>query len=215
MPKYKLQLPFYLYLSLGDLGSRVGGQKLLDNLELSHLHGVPVLLNLEVDAGKAELLLLEGVKDVIRDNSPHSVQFPGELELLDEGGGDHGGGGPGDAGLAVEDDGAGGCGVLEHGHNLVKVGLDGGLLLVGGDPEGLELGHLLLDGGVDLIEGGDTGQLLSDLLVICSLLGMLSELILEELEVISLLLDLLGKGVLQGGDVLRVVHLKMEVDAKM
>ena len=40
-------------------------------------------------------------------------------------------------------------------------------------------------------------------------------LILEELEVISPLLDLLGKGVLQGGDVLRVVHLKMKVDAKM
>merc|ERR1712172_256496 len=105
-----------------------------------------------------------------------------------------------------------GCGVLEHGDNLVKVSLNGGLLLVGGDPQGLELGHLLLDGGVDLIEGGDTGQLLSDLLIICSLLGMLSELILEELDVISPLLDLLGKGFLQGGDVLRVVHLKMKVD---
>ena len=117
--------------------------------------------------------------------------------------------------LTVEDDRAGGSGVLEHGHNLVKVGLNGGLLLVGGDPKGLELGHLLLDGGVDLVEGGDTGQLLSDLLIVCSLLGMLSELILEELEVISPLLDLLSKGVLQSGDVLRVVHLKMEVDAKM
>ena len=202
------------YLSLGDLGIGVGGQKLLDNLELAHLHGVPVLLDLEVDAGKAELLLLEGVKDVVRDNSPHSVQLPGELELLDEGGGDHGGGGPGDASLAVEDDGAGGGGVLEHGHNLVIVGLDGGLLLVGGDPEGLEFGDLLLDGGVDLVESGDAGQLLSDLLVICSVLGMLTELILEELEVISPLLDLLGKGVLKGGDVLRVVHLKMKVDAK-
>merc|ERR1719264_265400 len=146
------------------------------------------------------------------DNSPHSVQLSGELELLDEGGGDHGGGGPGDAGLAVEDDGAGGGGVLEHGHNLVIVGLHRGLFLVGGDPEGLELGHLLLDGGVDLVESGDAGQLLSDLLVICSVLGMLTELILEELEVISPLLDLLGKGVLKGGDVLRVVHLKMKVD---
>ena len=44
---------------------------------------------------------------------------------------------------------------------------------------------------------------------------MLTELILEELEVITPLLDLLGKGVLQGGDVLRVVHLKMKVDARM
>merc|ERR1719420_1482036 len=171
-----------------------------------------VVLDLEVDTGKAELLLLEGVKDVIGNNSPHSVQLPGQLELLDKGGGHHGGGGPGDAGLAVEDDGAGGGGVLQHGHDLVKVGLDGGLLLVGGDPEGLELGHLLLDGGVDLVESGDTSQLLGDLLVVSSLLGMLTELILEELEVISPLLDLLGKGVLEGGDVLRIVHLKMKVD---
>ena len=43
------------YLSLGDLGSRVGGQKLLNDLELSHLHGVPVLLNLEVDAPLAHV----------------------------------------------------------------------------------------------------------------------------------------------------------------
>merc|ERR1712184_182890 len=70
------------------------------------------------------------------------------------------------AGLAVKDDGAGSGGVLEHGHDLIKVGLDGGLLLVGGNPEGLELGHLLLDGGVDLVEGGDAGQLLGDLLVV-------------------------------------------------
>ena len=75
--------------------------------------------------------------------------------------------------------------------------------------------HLVLDGGVDLVESGDASQLLSDLLVICSVLGMLTELILEELEVISPLLDLLGKGVLKGGDVLRVVHLKMKVDARM
>merc|ERR1719420_2728117 len=171
-----------------------------------------VVLDLEVDTGKAELLLLEGVKDVIRNDSSHSVQLPGQLELLDKGGGDHGGGGAGDAGLAVEDDGAGGGGVLQHGHDLVKVGLNGGLLLVGGDPEGLELGHLLLDGGVDLVKSGDTSQLLGDLLVVGSLLGMLAELILEELEVISPLLDLLGKGVLEGGDVLGVVHLKMKVD---
>ena len=203
-----------MYLSLGNLGSGIGGQKLLDNLELSHLHGVPVLLNLEVNPGKTELLLLEGVKDVIGNNSPHSVQLPGKLELLDKGGGHHGGGGPGDAGLAIEDDGAGGGGVLQHGHDLIKVSLDRGLLLVGGDPEGLELGHLLLDGGVDLVESGDAGQLLCDLLVVGSLLGMLAELVLEELELISPLLDLLGKGVLEGGDVLGVVHLKMKVDAK-
>merc|ERR1719420_841692 len=171
-----------------------------------------VVLDLEVNPGKAELLLLEGVKDVIGNNSPHSGQLPGQLELLDKGGGHHGGGGPGDAGLAVEDDGAGGGGVLQHSHDLVKVGLNGGLLLVGGDPEGLELGHLLLDGGVDLVKSGDTSQLLGDLLVVGSLLGMLAELILEELEVISPLLDLLGKGVLEGGDVLGVVHLKMKVD---
>ena len=45
-----------------------------------------------------------------------------------------------------------------------------------GSPDGLELGDLLLDGGVDLVEGGDPGQLLGDLLVVGSLLGMLSEL---------------------------------------
>ena len=45
-----------------------------------------------------------------------------------------------------------------------------------GSPDGLELGDLLLDGGVDLVEGGDPGQLLRDLLVVGSLLGMLSEL---------------------------------------
>ena len=43
---------------------------------------------------------------------------------------------PGDAGLAVEDDGAGGGGLLQHGDDLVKVGLHGRLLLVGGDPGG-------------------------------------------------------------------------------
>ena len=45
-----------------------------------------------------------------------------------------------------------------------------------GSPDGLELGDLLLDGGVDLVEGGHPGQLLGDLLVVGSLLGMLAEL---------------------------------------
>merc|ERR1719420_2743523 len=117
-----------------------------------------VVLDLEVDTGKAELLLLEGVKDVIGNNSPHSVQLPGQLELLDKGGGHHGGGGPGDASLAFEDDGAGGGGVLQHGHDLVEVGLHWSLLLVGGDSERLELSNLLLDSSIDLIESCDSSK---------------------------------------------------------
>merc|ERR1719420_2794847 len=171
-----------------------------------------VVLDLEVNPGKAELLLLEGVKDVIGNNSPHSVQLPGQLELLDKGGGHHGGGGPGDAGLAVEDDGAGGGGVLQHGHDLVKVGLNGGLLLVGGDPDGLKLGHLLLDGSIDLIKSGDSSKLLGDLLIVSSLLRMFTKLILEELEVITPLLDFLSKSIFKASDFLRVVHLKMKID---
>ena len=170
------QVDQFVHLSLGDLGSRVGSQQLLDHLELSHLHGVPVLLHLKVNPGQAELLLLESIQNVVRDDSPHSVQLPGELELLHEGGGDHGGGGPADAGLAVEDDGAGGGGVLQHRHDLVEVGLHWGLLLVGGDSDGLKLGHLLLDGGVDLVQGGHSGQLLSQLLVGGPLLGVLAKL---------------------------------------
>ena len=163
-------------LSLGNLGGWVGGKELLDNLKLTHLHGVAVLLNLKVNSGKTQLLLLESVKNVVRNDSSHSVQLPGQLELLDKGGGDHGGGGAGDAGLAVEDDGAGGGGVLQHGHDLVKVGLDGGLLLVGGDPDGLKLGHLLLDGSIDLIKSGDSSKLLGDLLIVSSLLRMFTKL---------------------------------------
>ena len=78
----------------------------------------------------------------------------------------------------------------------------GHLLLVHGDPDGLELGnlvfahvehfflrlfrcfvfahfqdtHLVLDGGVDLVESGDARELLRDLLVIGPLLGVLAEL---------------------------------------
>ena len=43
---------------------------------------------------------------------------------------------------------------------------------------------------------------------------LILDLILEELEVISPLLDLLGESVLQSSDFLRVVHLEVEVDAK-
>merc|ERR1719420_2829109 len=171
-----------------------------------------VVLDLEVDTGKTQLLLLESVKNVVRNDSSHSVQLPGQLELLDKGGGDHGGGGAGDAGLAVEDDGAGGGGVLQHGHDLVKVGLDGGLLLVGGDPDGLELGHLLLDGSIDLIKSGDSSKLLGDLLIVSSLLRMFTKLILEELEVITPLLDFLSKSIFKASNFLRVVHLKMKID---
>ena len=78
----------------------------------------------------------------------------------------------------------------------------GHLLLVHGDPDGLELGnlvfahvehfilhlfpcfvfahfqdtHLVLDGGVDLVESGDARELLRDLLVVGPLLGVLAEL---------------------------------------
>ena len=122
----------------------MGSKQLLDHLELSHLHRVPVLLHLDVDAGQTELLLLEGVEDVVGDDSPHPVQLPGQLQLLDEGAADDGGGGSADASLqrdtviviqtekpqehlAVEDDGAGGGGVLQHRNDLVKVFLGGGL----------------------------------------------------------------------------------------
>ena len=43
----------------------------------------------------------------------------------------------------------------------------------------------------------------------------LSNLILEELEVITSLLDFLSKSILKSSDFLWVIHLKMEVDAKI
>ena len=78
----------------------------------------------------------------------------------------------------------------------------GHLLLVHGDPDGLQLGnlvfahveqlflhlfrcfvfahfqdtHLVLDGSVDLVESGDPRELLRDLLVVGPLLGVLAEL---------------------------------------
>merc|ERR1719348_1759783 len=108
-------------LGLGNLGLREGGEQLLDDLKLSHLHSVPVLLHLDVNAGKAELLLLEGVEDVVRDDAPHPVQLPGQLQLLHEGTAHNGSGGSADASLAVEDNWTGGCGVLQHGNDLVEV----------------------------------------------------------------------------------------------
>merc|ERR1719348_2294015 len=141
-------------LGLGNLGLGEGSEQLLDHLKLSHLHRVPVLLHLDVNAGQTQLLLLEGVEDVVGDDAPHPVQLPSQLQLLHEGAAHNGSGGPADASLAVEDNWAGGGGVLQHGNNLVKVLLSGSHLLVHGDPNGLQLGHLVLDGSVDLIEGG-------------------------------------------------------------
>ena len=78
----------------------------------------------------------------------------------------------------------------------------GHLLLVHGNPDGLQLGnlvfahveqlflhlfrcfvfarfqdtHLVLDGGIDLVQSGDARELLRDLLVVGPLLGVLTEL---------------------------------------
>merc|ERR1719516_366193 len=199
-------------LGLGNLGLREGGKQLLDDLKLSHLHCVPVLLHLDVNAGKAELLLLEGVEDVVGDDAPHPVQLPGQLQLLHEGTAHNGSGGSADASLAVEDNWAGGGGVLQHGNNLVKVLLGGSHLLVHGDPNGLQLGHLVLDGSIDLIEGGHSRKLLRDLLIVGPLLWVLTKLVLVVLEVLSPLLHLLGELGLQLGGLLGVVDLQVEVD---
>ena len=67
--------------------------------------------------------------------------------------------------LAIEDDWARGSGVLEHGNNLVKVGFLGSLFLVHGNADWLKLGNLILNGGVDLIQGGDASQLLGQFFV--------------------------------------------------
>merc|ERR1719391_587169 len=196
-------------LGLGNLGLGECSEQLLDDLKLSHLHGVPVLLHLNVNAGQAQLLLLEGVEDVVGDDAPHPVQLPGQLQLLHKGAAHNGGGGSADASLAVEDDWAGGGGVLQHGNNLVKVLLGRSHLLVHGDPDGLQLGHLVLDGSIDLIEGGHSRKLLRDLLIVCPLLRVLTKLVLE---VLSPLLHLLGELGLQLGGLLGVVDLQVEVD---
>ena len=67
----------------------------------------------------------------------HLVELRRELELLDDGCDDHPRGGAGDAGLAVEHDGRGGGGVLEHGHQLVEALRGGGRVQVQGDAGGL------------------------------------------------------------------------------
>ena len=78
--------------------------------------------------------------------------------------------------LAIEDDWARGSGVLEHGNNLVKVSFLGGLFLVHGDADWLKLGDLILDSGIDLIQGGDASQLLGQFFIGSSLLRVLSKL---------------------------------------
>jgi len=148
----------FINLGFGNLGSGEGIKKFFDDFKFSHLHSVAVFLDFNIDAGKSQLLLLKSIKNVIRDDTPHSVQFSGQLELLDEGSADNGGGGAADSCLAVEDDWARGGGVLEHGDNLVKVGFLGSLLLVHGDADWLQLGDLVLDGSIDLIEGGDSAS---------------------------------------------------------
>ena len=149
-----IYVDYWAHLGLGNLGLGEGGEQLLDHLKLSHLHGVPVLLHLDVNAGKTELLLLEGVEDVVGDDAPHPVELPGQLQLLDKGAAHNGSGGSADASLqgwdaklswmqssdppnlpkillevhlAVEDDWAGGGGVLQHGNDLVEVLLGGSL----------------------------------------------------------------------------------------
>merc|ERR1719507_1316046 len=154
-----------------------------------------------------------GVEDVVRDDAPHPVELPGQLQLLDEGTAHNGSGGSADASLAVEDDWAGGGGVLQHGNDLVEVLLGGSHLLVHGDPDGLQLGHLVLDGSVDLIEGGHSRELLRDLLIVGPLLWVLTKLVLVVFEVLSPLLHLLGELGLQLGGLLWVVDLHVEVDA--
>ena len=73
--------------------------------------------------------------------------------------------------------------------------------------------HLVLDGSVDLVEGGHSSKLLGDLLIVGPLLGVLTKLVLEVLEVLSPLLHLLGELGLQLGGLLGVVDLQVEVDA--
>ena len=73
--------------------------------------------------------------------------------------------------------------------------------------------HLVLDGSIDLVEGGHSSKLLGDLLIVGPLLGVLTKLVLEVLEVLSPLLHLLGELGLQLGGLLGVVDLQVEVDA--
>ena len=56
--------------------------------------------------------------------------------------------------------------------------------MVHGDADWLQLGDLVLDGPIDLVEGGDTSELLGQLLVASSLLGVLPKLNKEGVNII-------------------------------
>merc|ERR1712013_340911 len=112
---------------------------------------------------------------------------------------------------AVEDDGAGGGCVLQHGDDLVKVSLLWRFLLVHGDADGLQLGNLVLDGTVDLVECCNTSKLLRQLLIASSLLGMLAKLVLEVLEIFSTLFDFFSEIIFHSSALLGVVNLQVEV----
>merc|ERR1719381_460175 len=86
-------------LGLGNLVLGECSEQLLDDLKLPHLHGVPVLLHLDVNARQAQLLLLEGVEDVVGDDASHPVQLPGQLQLLHEGAAHNGSGGSADGSI--------------------------------------------------------------------------------------------------------------------
>lgn len=56
-----------------NLSSRISLQQLLDDIKLSHLHGVSVFLASISIPGETQLLLLQNIKDIIRDNTSHST----------------------------------------------------------------------------------------------------------------------------------------------
>ena len=56
-------------LGLGDLGLGACGQELEDDLEVSVEHGVPLWGSLDVNSGETQLLLLEGLQDVVGDDA--------------------------------------------------------------------------------------------------------------------------------------------------
>ena len=80
--------------------------------------------------------ILKIVHSRLRETISDSVS---SLELLDDGGDDHAGGGAGDARLAVEDDGRGGRGALQDAHDLVEAALVRRSVLVQRDPQRLNL----------------------------------------------------------------------------
>ena len=60
-------------LGLGHLGLGEGREELEDDLEVSVQHGVPLWGRLEVDSGKTELLLLQGLQDVVGDDAWRTI----------------------------------------------------------------------------------------------------------------------------------------------